>query len=151
MRYIENTGIYGYQIDAVNRGFITSLKIAFGESIHYETAESVSPSNAKVLPVNFSKENKSMVSHLANLFNSHKIAIREKYRDLIISLKTAIVNEFSYDKESSSYTDLFDSLRLSLRMCQESIECSFFGHFLSLVTSGHRKFYWTVIGGHRRF
>ena len=45
-----------------------------------ETAESVLPGNNKVLPVNFSKENKTMVSHLANLFNSHKVAIPEKYR-----------------------------------------------------------------------
>ena len=103
-------------IDAANRGFITSLKITFGESINYETAESVSPSNNKVLPVNFSKENKSMVSHLANLFNTHKVAIPEKFDKLLISLKTAIVNEYSLDKEQSSYTDLFDALRLSLRM-----------------------------------
>ena len=103
-------------IDAQNRGFITSLKIAFGESINYETAESVSPSNCKVLPVNFSKENKTMVSHLANLFNSHKVAIPEKFDKLIISLRSAIVNEYSLDKEQSSYTDLFDGLRLSLRI-----------------------------------
>jgi hypothetical protein len=102
-------------IDAVNRGFITSLKIAFGESINYEHAEDVLPSNNKVLPVNFSKENKSMISHLAQLFNEHKVAVDPQFEKLIISLKTAQVNEYSLMKEETSYDDLFDALRLSLR------------------------------------
>ena len=102
-------------IDAVNRGFITSLKIAFGENINYETAESVLPCNNKVLPVNFSKEHKTMISHLAQLFENHHVAIPKEFDKLIISLNTAVVNEYSLDKESTSYDDLFDALRLSLR------------------------------------
>ena len=50
--------------DGSNRGFLTSLKIAFGESIHYESAEDVSPSNNFVIPVNFNKEHKTMISHI---------------------------------------------------------------------------------------
>ena len=101
--------------DGSNRGFLTSLKIAFGESIHYESAESVSPSNNFVIPVNFSKEHKTMISHLAQLFNDRHIAVPEQFDKLIISLKSAVVNEYSLDKEQSSYNDLFDALRLSLR------------------------------------
>ena len=56
-----------------------------------------------------------MISHLAMLFNEEYIGIAEKYDKLIISLKTAVVNEYTLDKESTSYNDLFDSLRLSLR------------------------------------
>jgi hypothetical protein len=56
-----------------------------------------------------------MISHLTNLFENHKIAIAESHDKLIIALKTAIVNEFSYDKEQSSYTDIFDGLRLALK------------------------------------
>ena len=41
--------------------------------------------------------------------------VAEKYDKLIVSLKTAVVNEYTLDKESTSYNDLFDSLRLSLR------------------------------------
>jgi hypothetical protein len=74
--------------DAVNRGFITSLKIAFGENINYETAESVLPSNNKVLPMNFSKQHKTMISHLAQLFENHHVAIPKEFDKLIISLKT---------------------------------------------------------------
>jgi hypothetical protein len=43
------------------------------------------------------------------------IAIREKFDKLIISLKTAVVNEYSLDKEATSYNDLLDGLRLSLK------------------------------------
>ena len=101
--------------DAANRGFITSLKIAFGESINYEKAEDVLPGNNKVIPVAFSTTHKTMISHLAQLFNEHHVAVPEQFDKLIISLKTAVVNEYSLDKESTSYDDLFDALRLSLR------------------------------------
>ena len=51
--------------DGSNRGFVTSLKIAFGENINYESPESVSPQSNKIIPINFSKEHKTMISHLA--------------------------------------------------------------------------------------
>ena len=49
-------------IDGSASGFITSLKIAMGENIHYERADDVKPgSNTKVIPVNFSRDNKTMI------------------------------------------------------------------------------------------
>ena len=39
----------------------------------------------------------------------------EKFDKLIVSLKTATVNEYTLDKESTSYDDSFDALRLSLK------------------------------------
>ena len=59
-----------------------------------------------------------MISHLAMLFNEEYIAILEKFHKLIVSLKTATVNEYTLDKEATSYDDLFDALRLSLK-CYE--------------------------------
>ena len=109
-------------IDAVNRGFITSLKIAMGENINYQSVDEVLPGNNKVLPVNFSKEHKTMISHLATLFNDHKVAVDPQFDKLIIALKTAVVNEYSLDKEQSSYNDLTDALRLSLKVLQDSIK-----------------------------
>ena len=52
------------------------------------------------------------------LFNEEYIAILEKFHKLIVSLKTATVNEYTLDKEATSYDDLFDALRLSLK-CYE--------------------------------
>ena len=102
-------------IDAANRGFITSLKIAFGENINYQSVHEVLPGNNKVLPINFSNEHKTMIAHLVALFEDHKVAVPEKFDKLIVALKTAVVSEYTLDKESTSYDDLLDSLRLSLK------------------------------------
>ena len=102
-------------IDASARGFITSLKIAFGENINYQSVDEVHPGNNKVLPISFSKEHKTMLSHMEQLFNTHKVAVSPEFDKLVIALKTAVVNEYSLDKEQSSYNDLTDALRLSLR------------------------------------
>ena len=55
-----------------------------------------------------------MIAHLAQLFNEHHVAVPEQFDKLIISLKTAVVNDLSW-QGSTSYDDLFDALRLSLR------------------------------------
>jgi hypothetical protein len=102
-------------VDAAARGFITSLKIAFNENTHYERVEDVLPGNHKVIPVAFNRDGKAMISHLASLFNDEYVAVPEKFDKLLIALKTAVVNEYSLDKEASSYNDLLDGLRLSLK------------------------------------
>ena len=102
-------------VDAAARGFITSLKIAFNENPDYEKVEDVSPHSNKIIPVAFNKDHKEMVSNLAMMFNEDYIAIPDKYDKLILSLRTATVNEYSLDKEATSYDDLFDALRLSLK------------------------------------
>ena len=56
-----------------------------------------------------------MLSHLESLFNTHKVAVSPEFDKLVIALKTAVVNEYSLDKESTSYNDLFDAMRLSLK------------------------------------
>jgi hypothetical protein len=43
------------------------------------------------------------------------IAIPQIYEKLIISLRTAQANEYSLDKEKTSYDDLLEALRPSLK------------------------------------
>jgi hypothetical protein len=43
------------------------------------------------------------------------LAVPEQYEKLIISLRTAQAKEYSLDKEHTSYDDLLDALRLSLK------------------------------------
>jgi hypothetical protein len=69
----------------------------------------------EILPVNFSTEHKSMLSHLHMMINKGYLAIPEKYDKLIVSLRTAQAKEYSLDKEQTSYDDLLDALRLSLK------------------------------------
>jgi hypothetical protein len=49
------------------------------------------------------------------MLNKEYLAIPEKYEKVIISLRTAQANEYSLDKEQTSYDDLLDALRLSLK------------------------------------
>ena len=43
------------------------------------------------------------------------LAIQQKYDKLIVSIRTAQTKEYSLDKEQTSYDDLLDALRLSLK------------------------------------
>jgi hypothetical protein len=56
-----------------------------------------------------------MLSHLYLTLNEGYLAIPEKYEKLIISLRTAQANEYSLDKQNTSYDDLLDPLILSLK------------------------------------
>jgi hypothetical protein len=44
------------------------------------------------------------------------MAIHPKFNNLITELRTAVENEGSLDKESTSHDDLFDSFRLSVQL-----------------------------------
>ena len=69
----------------------------------------------EVIPVNFSTEHKNMLSHLHLMVNEEYLVIPEKYDKLIVSLRTAYAKEYSLDKEQTSYDDMIDALRLSLK------------------------------------
>ena len=49
------------------------------------------------------------------MINKEYLAIPEKYDKVIVSLRTAQAKEYSLDKEQTSYDDLLDALRLSLK------------------------------------
>jgi hypothetical protein len=49
------------------------------------------------------------------IVNEGLLVIPGKYQKLIISLRTAQAKEYSLDKEQTSYDDLLDGLRLSLK------------------------------------
>jgi len=69
----------------------------------------------KIIPVNFNTEHKNMLSNLHVVVSKGYLAIDTKYDKLLTSLRTAYANELSLDKEQTSYNDLLDALRLSLK------------------------------------
>jgi hypothetical protein len=69
----------------------------------------------KILPVNFTSEHKQMLAHLHVMMNKNYLAIPKQYEKLITSLRTAYATEYSLDKEQTTYNDLLDALRLSLK------------------------------------
>ena len=74
------------------------------------------PESMKILPVDFGTENKQMLSHLAMLVSKEYLSIPKEFDKLIISLRTAWSNEYSLDKEQTSYSDSLDVLRLACKM-----------------------------------
>jgi hypothetical protein len=103
-----------FLVDGSNAGFVRQLKVAFAENPDYDY-KTVSPDSHEILPVAFSAEHKTMLSHLYIMINKGYLAIPEKFDKLIISLRTAQANEYSLDKKQSSYDDSLDALRLSLK------------------------------------
>jgi len=65
--------------------------------------------------VDFNTEEKNGLLNLHVVVSKEYLAIPEKDEKLIISLRTAQANEYSLDKEQSSYNDLSDAFRLSLK------------------------------------
>jgi hypothetical protein len=101
-------------VDGANRGAVNLMKVAFDESLNWETND-VSPEIMKIIPVNFSTDHKSMLSHLHTVISKQYLAIPSKYDKLITSLRTAYATELNVDKQQTSYDDSLDALRLSLK------------------------------------
>ena len=96
--------------------WLNLLKIRWQESLTWEkTIDYGRNSNIKIRPINFSTEHKNMLSNLHAVVTKRYLPIPEKYDKLITSLRTAYANEYSLDKKETSYDDLIDALRLSLR------------------------------------
>jgi hypothetical protein len=113
-------------VDGSNPSFIRSLKAQLSERPDYENEIAYYRANNKnyaweddmlVVPVSFAKEHKAMLSHCKKLLedNGGQIAIHPEFEKLITSLRTATAAEYSLDKEATSYDDIFDAFRLSLR------------------------------------
>ena len=93
---------------------VNLLKIKWDESLSWENTQ-VFGNNIKIRPVNFSTEHKNMLSNLHAIISKGYLAIEEKHDKLITSLRTAYAEELNLKKEQTSYDDLLDALRLSLK------------------------------------
>jgi hypothetical protein len=115
-------------IDGANPSFIRSLKIQIGEEAEYDKViarykaegwdDAAAIANMKVVPVNFNKESKPMLGHCKLIVEENeprRIAINPTFDKLITALRTAVDNDGTLDKESTSYNDIFDAFRLALK------------------------------------
>ena len=113
-------------IDGANPSFIKSLKLQIGEDADYDKviaryrAEGLGDATKDmgIVPVSFRSEHKSMLGHCNMLLEKDggKIAINPDRCDkLITALRTAVDNDGTLDKESTSYNDIFDAFRLALK------------------------------------
>jgi hypothetical protein len=96
----------------------------------------------KIVPVNFNKEHKAMLGHCKMILEQDpgKIAINpEKFNKLITALRTAIDNDGTLDKESTSYNDIFDAFRLALkfyRFEKENLPMLIYKHYTYIDNFG---------------
>jgi Terminase RNaseH-like domain len=108
-------------IDGANPSFIKSLKLQIGEDADYDKVIARYKSeklgdgtkDMKIVPVNFNTEHKAMLGHCKMILEQEpgKIAINpDKFDKLITALRTAVDNDGTLDKESTSYNDIFDAL-----------------------------------------
>jgi hypothetical protein len=114
-------------IDGANPSFIRSLKLQIGEDPDYDKviatyrSEKMSGNwsqDMKIVPVNFNSEHKAMLGHCKMILENDggRIAINpDRFDKLITALRTAVDNDGTLDKESTSYNDIFDAFRLALK------------------------------------
>ncbi len=80
-RKYDNTWFW---VDGANRGSVIQMKVAFNEETDYEKFTQ-SPNTVRVIPTNFNKEHKNMLSHLYSLMNKEYLAIPKRFDKLIIA------------------------------------------------------------------
>jgi hypothetical protein len=102
-------------IDGANPSFIKSLKMQWGERPDYENVPKEQKQFMKVEPINFNQEHTEMLGHCKMSLERGYIAINPDFDKLITSLRTAVAEENTLDKESTSYADIFDAYRLALK------------------------------------
>jgi hypothetical protein len=118
-------------VDGANPSFIRALKDRIdGEDVDYEHLIARLKTNYGhnfslqsliynmfVVPIAFNREHKSMLSHAKQMleYDNGRVAIHPKFSKLTTSLRTAVADEWSLDKEATSHDDLFDAFRMSLQ------------------------------------
>jgi hypothetical protein len=103
-----------FVVDGANRGFVTELKIMFGKDPDFEYKD-INPETMRVIPVNFAKDHRDMLSKLYLMMHKQYIGIPKEHELLVTSLRTAQASEYSLDKTQTSHSDILDALRLSLK------------------------------------
>jgi len=126
---VMNYRVDNIYVDGANPEFIRSLKMDMRESsdpAYYNEYIEMARKNRlnledymKVIPVQFAREHKSMLTHCKMLLEQGALQIDPRFDKLIISLRTAVENgEGILDKKATTYNDVFDAFRLSMKFYQ---------------------------------
>ena len=122
----KNYHVNNIYVDGANPEFIRSLKSKIGETSDpkyytdyielYRKNKQDIENCMKVVPVHFSVEHKSMLTHCKMFLEKGAIQIDSRFDKLIISLRTAVENgEGILDKQATSFDDVFDAFRLAMK------------------------------------
>jgi len=105
-------------VDGSNRGAVNEAKTVFGEDLDWERAKDVSPTNNRILPVNFKGDHKDMLFHAYNLVSKGHVPIPKEYLSLTKSLRSAWATDYDLDKDMTNHNDDLDAFRLMLKGVQ---------------------------------
>lgn len=111
---IKSWNISSTQCDAAQPAFIAGLKRKVGENPHYETVPKESHRWMKVRPIPFGTTHKAMLGNTLILLEKGKVAIHPRFDKLLTSLRTAIAQDYSLDKDATVNNDVLDAFRLAL-------------------------------------
>jgi hypothetical protein len=122
----KNYHVQNIYVDGANPEFIRSLKSKIGETSDpkyyteyielYRKNKQDIENCMKVIPVHFSVEHKSMLTHCKMFLEKGAIQIDPRFNKLITSLRTAVENgEGILDKQATSFDDIFDAFRLAMK------------------------------------
>jgi hypothetical protein len=119
-------------VDAANPEIWSSLKRMLNEpyseqyvseKLAYYKKNKINPAlYMKVIPIAFSTHGAKMLQQTKSLLEDkdNLLLIDKRFDKLLTSLRTAVANEYKLDKESTSYHDILDGLRLNLQLYQRS-------------------------------
>ena len=68
-----------------------------------------------VIPVSFNVEHKEMLGYAKMILEKGLVAMNAAFDKLVTSLRTAVAEENSLDKEATSYDDMLDAYQLALK------------------------------------
>ena len=123
-------------------------KTLIGESSYYETVIKQAVKrrwnwkhSMMVVPVLFSTEHKHLLNHTKFLLEYGYLSINPIFTKITTALRTAVANEYSLDKEATSYDDCLDALLLNLRHYFSTSVCINIRYILNPVIV-----YWYFLG-----
>ena len=114
-KLIQDWQISSVNIDGAFPSIIRALKRLVGERQDYQNLSPEQMRWSKVKPVSFNKEHKEMLGNCKLLIEKGFVAVNPVFDKLITSLRTAVENDGSLDKDSTSYDDIFDAFRLAVK------------------------------------
>ena len=68
----------------------------------------------QIIPVNFQKRHRQMLEWTYTLMSKRFIKIHPSLQQLIVSLRTAVINDWKLDKQQTSHDDILDAFQTCL-------------------------------------
>ena len=79
------------------------------------------PNNMNVIPVSFNSEHKELLSHLAMIVSKSYLCLPKQFDKMEIALRTTYADEYSLNKDKSSYNEPYRRSKIGMETIQTKI------------------------------